>query len=92
MKTTIKKLALTILLAGIAPILEPSFSSALGNTQSCHFAEAASSTVYYCTGPNAKKYHSSSSCKGLNKCSGKISKCTKAEAEKKGLTPCKICH
>lgn len=29
-------------------------------------------TVYICTGPKAKKYHATQTCRGLNRCSGSI--------------------
>ena len=48
--------------------------------------------VYICTGPNAKKYHSSRYCYGLKKCSKGIKRVTKNHAVKIGRTPCKICY
>lgn len=49
-------------------------------------------TVYYCTGPKAKRYHKYRSCKGLNKCSAEIRSCSVEEAKRKSLTPCHICY
>ena len=48
--------------------------------------------VYICTGPKATKYHSASSCRGLNNCSKDIIKVTQAYAEDKGRKKCKICY
>lgn len=56
------------------------------------YADTQETTVYYCTGPNSKRYHKHKSCKGLKKCSGKIIKCTKLDAIHKGFTPCKYCY
>ena len=49
-------------------------------------------TVYVCTGPKAKRYHASSNCKGLNRCSGDIVSISQSAASQKGFTPCKICY
>lgn len=49
-------------------------------------------TVYVCTGPQSKRYHASSNCNGLNRCSGSVVEKTKSSAEKSGKTPCKICY
>lgn len=86
------RLALLIVLSVLAPIMESSVVSAGENTITELVVEAKSQTVYYCTGPNAKKYHSSSHCRGLRKCSCRIVKCSKSEAQKKGFRPCKICY
>ena len=48
--------------------------------------------VYICNGPQSKRYHSSSRCKGLNRCSSTISTMTRARAMGLGFTPCKICY
>jgi hypothetical protein len=53
--------------------------------------ENSSSTVYICTGPKAKVYHSVSTCRGLNRCSGNVVSVTLAKAEKLGRRECKIC-
>lgn len=49
-------------------------------------------TVYICTGPNSKRYHKHSNCKGLGKCSGEIEEVTVSKAESMGRTPCKWCY
>ena len=49
-------------------------------------------TVYICTGPKAKKYHATETCRGLNRCSGSIRQLSVSSARVKGFTPCKICY
>lgn len=56
-----------------------------------NFYVNASETVYICTGPKAKKYHKTSHCKGLNRCSGTIKSISIAEA-RKHYSPCNICY
>lgn len=87
-----KRLAVTVILLGMSPLINTTFVSAREYLHSDHFVESNNTIVYYCTGPNAKKYHRSSNCKGLRKCSCSIVKCSKSEAEKKGFKPCKICY
>ena len=53
--------------------------------------DAPSDTVYICTGPKAKVYHSTSKCRGLNRCSGDIKSISLKEA-KKSRRACKICY
>ncbi len=52
----------------------------------------AKATVYVCDTKTAKAYHTSKTCTGLAKCSGTVKEMTKAEAEKAGKTPCKMCN
>ena len=52
----------------------------------------AEEKVYICTGKSAKRYHRTSNCRGLNRCSGKIVSISKSAAEKGNRTPCKICY
>lgn len=54
--------------------------------------ENSASNVYICTGPKAKVYHSSSTCRGMNNCGGNIIAVTLARAEKMGRRECKICR
>lgn len=49
-----------------------------------------SKMVYICTGPNAKVYHRTPNCKGLNKCSGSIKKVSVSDVSR-SRRPCKIC-
>jgi len=44
--------------------------------------------AYYCESPNAKKYHFSKECKGLQNCTHVIVKSTISEAKKLELTVC----
>lgn len=44
--------------------------------------------VYVCVSPTAKKFHSSKSCPGLQKCTHEIKEMTKVAAEKSGYTVC----
>ena len=91
--TKLNRGILLILLSVItAPIMESSVVSGGENHSNAYVVEAKSQTVYYCTGPNAKKYHSTSRCRGLRKCSCRIVKCSKSEAQNKGFRPCKICY
>jgi len=48
-------------------------------------------TVYICTGPKAKVYHSTPKCKGLNQCSGEI-KAVSYESVKNRRMACRICY
>ena len=52
----------------------------------------AKATVYVCDSKTAKAYHSSKTCTGLTKCSGTVKEMAKADAEKAGKTPCKMCN
>jgi len=54
--------------------------------------ENSSSKVYICTGPKATVYHSSVTCRGMNRCSGNKVAITVAKAEKMGRRECKICY
>lgn len=49
-------------------------------------------TVYICNGPYASKYHSSSWCRGLNRCSASISSTSKSKAQSMGFSACMICY
>ncbi|MGF1922830.1 MAG: hypothetical protein ACQUHE_01525 [Bacteroidia bacterium] len=48
----------------------------------------ASTTVYLCDSPNAKKYHYKEKCRGLGNCSYKIITTTLEKAKKSGKTLC----
>lgn len=45
-------------------------------------------TVYVCDSPNAKKYHYSATCRGLNACKHQIIKTTQSKAKDIGLGLC----
>lgn len=49
-------------------------------------------TVYICTGGYSKRYHSTASCRGLNRCKGDIIDVSLEDAKSRGRTPCKICY
>ena len=59
--------------------------------QSCATEASAASDgyVYICTGPNAKVYHSSANCRGLNKCSGEVKKIPRSATKRRA---CKVCY
>lgn len=44
--------------------------------------------VFLCNNKKTKKYHYSSSCKGLSNCQFKIAKMTLSSAKNKGMTLC----
>lgn len=48
--------------------------------------------VYVCKGKGAKKYHSTSRCKGLSNCKSGVAPVSIGKATNEGKTPCKICH
>ena len=52
----------------------------------------AKGNVFICDSKTAKAYHSSKTCTGLSKCSGTVKEMAKADAEKAGKTPCKMCN
>lgn len=54
--------------------------------------QSSETYVYICTGAYSKKYHKTSSCKGLENCSKSIKKVTENSAIEKGRTKCKICY
>ena len=49
-------------------------------------------SVYICTGPQSKRYHRTTYCRGLKSCSDDIEAVDVETAEKKGRTPCGICY
>ena len=57
-----------------------------------HVVKSTKVKVYICTGEYSKKYHSSPSCRGLNRCSRSIERISKSSAEAMGRTPCSICY
>lgn len=54
--------------------------------------EQKSQIVYICTGPQAKVYHRTSKCKGLNKCSGNVKQVTIEKAQSMKRRACKLCY
>lgn len=49
-------------------------------------------TVFICKGPNSKKFHAYSSCRGLSNCTTLIFSVNQAEAERIGRIACQICY
>ena len=52
----------------------------------------ATTYVYICTGPQSKRYHKASTCRGLSNCSKEIRRVSLEKARSMGRTPCKWCH
>ena len=67
-------------------------------TPSCTQSPAAkeigkTDSVWICNSTTAYAYHSSSSCRGLNRCTHGIVKVSASDAvNKMGRVPCKICY
>lgn len=53
--------------------------------------EADPDSMYVCSSARAKRYHSVSDCKGLQRCSGEILEMTIEEAEDEDKSPCRMC-
>lgn len=87
LKGYIKTMALMALFA-----FTPSMMGEAIQTQAHIELASEGQTVYICTGPKAEKYHKSSKCRGIRKCSCKIVSINLADAKKKGYKPCKICY
>ena len=84
MKTIILKTML-----GLVLLLSPTFETiASKNVVQTNNEEK----VYICTGSSSKRYHKSSSCRGLKRCSGEIIRVSKSDAIERGKTPCRICY
>lgn len=79
-------LALTLALAAASASL-----TSCGNNQHHEREESDAGCVYVCSGPQAKRYHSTRDCYGLSRCSGEIVETTVEEAEDNGRTPCRMC-
>jgi len=85
-----KLLLLVILLAG-GLIVNYAYTPADAKITKRVYALATDS-VYVCNSTTSVAYHSSSTCRGLNRCTHKIVKVTKKEAvETYGKRACKIC-
>jgi hypothetical protein len=88
-----KRLLLTLLLAGTTLASTAQATNPRQRTQPSATARpAASPKVYVCGGGSAYAYHSSDNCNGLNRCSHGVSAVTVAEAEGMGRRPCKKCY
>lgn len=73
----------TLILSALALILSGQVSTEVKTKEA---------TVYVCTGPKAKKYHATQTCRGFNRCSGSVRQLSVSSARAKGFTPCKICY
>lgn len=75
------------------PVVYPAAqTSAEHNAQKNNTTKTIEKMVYVCTGPSAYRYHSRSSCRGLNRCSDDIERITISEARDLGRTPCGYCY
>lgn len=54
--------------------------------------ETNQTKVYICTGPQSKRYHKTSSCRGLNSCSGEVKAVSVVYAKSIGRTQCGWCY
>lgn len=52
----------------------------------------SSKSVYICTGPQSHRYHKTSSCPGLSRCSCDVEKVTLEKAKAMGRTECGKCY
>lgn len=60
-------------------------------TRVSEVVEVEGEVFYICNGPNAYAYHTSESCRGLNRCSTTLQKINKAQTKEKKRRPCKMC-
>lgn len=54
------------------------------------FTSSVQTTVYICLSKDAKKYHFSQSCRGIQKCTHTVKQTTVQDAKNKGYTACLI--
>ena len=50
----------------------------------------ATTMVYICDSPNARRYHYKENCRGLSNCDHRILKVTLEEAKQRNLSPCHL--
>jgi hypothetical protein len=62
----------------------------LGSVILFSFTKSAQTSAYICVSPNAKKYHYSKTCRGIQKCTHTIKQVTVTEAKNLGYTVCLI--
>jgi len=75
-----------LLLSGVAQAQQPAHRAKHQGT-----GRPAASQAYYCASGNTVKYHSSATCRGLNRCSATVKPLALSEAQGQ-MEPCKICH
>lgn len=73
-------------------VYTPIKTSVASSAQKHKTTQSSEKMVYICTGPSAYRYHSRSSCRGLNRCSDDIERVTISEARDLGRTPCGYCY
>ena len=52
---------------------------------------ATAGNVFVCDSKTATAYHNNKKCTGLSKCTAAVKEMSKADAEKAGKKPCKMC-
>lgn len=87
-----KLLPIAVLLFCFAPMAVSSINSPNAESHDFDLYAHGSGKVYICTGEGARKYHSNSGCRGLNRCSASIISVSLKDAQKRGLDACKICY
>ncbi len=63
----------------------------IGNEEQFTHQDSITS-VYICNSPSAYAYHYNEFCSALNRCSYSVKRITRAEAKKRGRTPCGRCY
>lgn len=81
---------LSVFLIVVFVFVSCSHSASVSNDDSSN--NEGSDDVYICTGNYAKRYHSSSSCSGLDNCKGEIEEMSLSDAEDMGRTECSRCY
>lgn len=77
-----------LLLTGVALAQQP---APRPHAPTAQHAPTAKELAYYCASGNVVKYHSSPTCRGLNRCSASVQPLALSEAQSK-MDPCKLCH
>lgn len=77
---------LIILILALAPL---SFESSSVKQK---YTQKIDQTVYICKGPESKRFHAYSNCRGLSNCTTQIFSVSQSEAVRIGRTACQICY
>lgn len=85
MKKLIPLLLLFVLTSSVNAISKDSYNT-------IHQAPKRVEYVYICNSSKAYAYHSTESCRGLERCTHGVSRVTLQEAINEGRVPCKICE
>lgn len=83
-----KKLKITLLLAVLLPTLMSAAITIDGVTNT----KAGDTKVYVCTGPQSKRFHNTTKCRGLKSCSKQVIAVSLSKAQSMGRTPCGWCY